>query len=193
MILHLRQSHLLALGAICAGCASAAATPRSNSNQVPVTVEIAGSGDARNTQFRYYRDVNTNTVTVAAPRSKVLAALLTTYQVLEVPVTAYEPARGIVGAGNVGLMGHIGKRRLSSIVSCGMTAMGSPRADSYRVYLNAISQVVQTGDSSHTAVQTTVTAKASDPSQSSTTVDCSSTGGLEEQIANSLEKTFGGS
>lgn len=184
-------SPLLPLAAIAlaglalAACSQATSTRSSRDERV---TEVSGPGvpgnPAGSEQFRYRADVQSNDVPMTLPLDAAWARVSQAYAALKLPVTTIDSTRHLIGAQNAVVRNRLAGDRLSRWLSCGDTPIGMPRADSYVVYLTMLTEVRPVGSAS--AARTIVTAKA-EPSDGTTSgVQCSSTGALEQRLREAL-------
>ena len=168
----------LALAAI--GCATAPATPPSETNRVVVTTEnqiIRGSEDAA------------MSVMVKAPPAKVFTALTLVYGDLGIDVKLSDPTNGQVGNRNFVKTHRLAGEPISSYVDCGMMVTGLV-ADSYRVTMSLVSQVTPRDGGSN--VETWLTAAARDIATSTGDISCVSKGVLETKVNQLVLQHMGG-
>lgn len=163
-----------------AGCATSSMDPNVAAER---SVQIGGSGGG-SSRLSYFDDRNRKVSTVSILPDVAWVKLASIYPALSIPVTTIDSSTHAMGAVRASLMGHIGKHPMSYAVDCGQSAYGTPRSNSYHKALTALTQVKPAPDGS--TITTVVSAFAQDPNQSSTSVQCSSTGALERDIAAAL-------
>lgn len=163
-----------------AGCASSSIDP---SGAAERSVQIAGSGGG-SSRLSYFDDRNRKVSTVSMLPAVAWGRLASIYPALSIPVTTIDSSTHALGAVRASLMGRIGKHPMSYAIDCGQSAYGTPRSNSYHIALTALTQVAPAPEGSR--ITTVVSAFAQDPNQSSTSVQCSSTGALERDIAAAL-------
>lgn len=121
-------------------------------------------------------------VVVDAPVDTVWTALRAALDGLEVPVGFAERSTWEMGSQRVKLYRMLGKQRLSSYVRCGEGITG-PNADSYVVYLSFLSFLRPEADGK-VILFSLLAAQAIDlPNGRNDVVDCTSTGRLEQRVA----------
>lgn len=175
------------VGALALGACSQATTANVGDTHSESTVLVTNAGSPSTPQssstFRYNSDVGAAETTLDVPLDAAWARVTRAYDVLKIPVTDADKARLMIGARRALVRDRLAGERISHWFSCGETAMGTPRADSYAVYLTALTQVVPTpgGGSGYTA-RTVVSAFANPVDASSNSVQCSSTGALEKKL-----------
>ncbi len=125
--------------------------------------------------------------TLAAPAAKVWNALNQVYGELGVPVTVVDTETRVVGAIRATQRRPVGGERLSRILECGSGPYG-PNAEHYTVQLTVLSAVQSVGDK--TTIDTRVGGSAS-PNGLNSSVNCGSTGALEEKILGAVKKQLG--
>lgn len=132
-------------------------------------------------------DVRTRDVTeaqdVSIPAVQAFDLLPNAYKAIGInTVAVVDTSAGVytVGVRNMPVHGRIGGARLSRYIDCGSAPMHTP-ADSYDVYLTATTYVTPSGAGA--VLHTLVTANARDPAGNTPPVRCTSTGALEQRIA----------
>lgn len=166
-------SHLALCALAIGGCASGSVV---NQNGDPLLVMVGNGAD-----LRYYKDVRVITDSVAGSPASHWAALQAAYSNLGLPLTARDGAVFAIASQNAQFSGTFGNEPMSRIVDCGIAAVGSQRANDYRVWLTVASQLQPSGTG--TTLRTSVVAKAQDQSSSTAPIQCGSTGALEAKIA----------
>ena len=162
---------VIALGI--AGCTSGIVV---NENRDPLLVMVSSG-----TGIRYNRDIRVVTANLSGTPAVLWPQLKAAFSALGLPVTASAGADHALSAQNAEFNGTFDKAPMSRVVNCGLTSMGAQRANAYRVWLTVASQL-QAADTGST-LRTTVVATAQDPSSSTASVQCGSTGMLEEELA----------
>lgn len=163
---------------------SQATTANSSHTETAVSV-IAPTPSGHQTQtLRYETDIDAATVQLDVPPGAAWHRVSQVYGALKIPVTVLDSARGIVGARGARVRDRMANERLSTWFSCGITSMGSPRADSYTLFVTALTQIqpAATGSTARTIVS--ATAEAND--SPSGAVQCSSTGALEDRLGHAF-------
>ena len=123
--------------------------------------------------------------TLAASDARVFAALPAVFTRLAVPLTVIDSSAKAMGAVRVLVRRPIAGQRLSLLLECGTGSYG-PNAERYSVQLTLVARA-RAIDSTHTELTTIVRGDAS-PNGLSTSVNCASSGRLEEQFAELLRK-----
>ncbi len=159
-----------------AGCASSSVV---NQDRDPVLVMISNGG-----ALRYNKDVRVITTSLAGSPASLWPRLNAAYASLGLPVTERDSSEYAVAAQNAQFSGRFANEPMSRVVDCGLTPVGSQRANSYRVWLSVASQLQASGTG--TTLRTTVIAKAQDQSSSTAAVQCGTTGTLEHDLAKEL-------
>jgi hypothetical protein len=80
--------------------------------------------------------------------------------------------------------GKVNGQRVSRYLNCGIDPMGVSRSDRYNVKMSLMTQVAAAGDNS--VLRTAVTGEATQRGVSAVPVVCTSTGELENALANSV-------
>lgn len=175
-----QRRFLVTLGAaLLAGCASAP-------TNVPSTDPQYSGYDARS--GRWTRSVSPasgrpSDSLLAAP-DKVWAALPAVYESLGMKPTSRDDQTMVTGVQNLVVRRRLGGEALSRALDCGLDVLGA-NADNFEVHLTVMSLVRPTSPSG-SALDTRVSAWAA-PNGLSTTVQCGSTGRLEDRIAKSVQ------
>lgn len=179
----LRAAALL-LAAPPAACVSGGASrtpvddPRAG---IPTTTRVEGAGGTA--ELRTYGSaVATTEAAVPAPSAKAFSSLPVVYEALGLPVNTVQSDAGTFGAREMRMPRRLGKASLSQYVDCGTNPTGSPNADVYMVTMTVISRVTPAAGGSTSTVVTQLTATARPVAVSGNTVQCSSTGRLEQAI-----------
>lgn len=175
------------VGALVLGACSQGPTPGVTPEHTESTV-IVGAGPAVNPSgpstatLHYNTDLNEAESSLDVPMDAAWARVNHAYSTLKIPITDLDAATHVIGARRA-LVHALAGARLSHWFSCGETAMGTPRADSYNMYVTALTQLVPApGGGSGTLARTVVTAFATAVDASSNSVQCSSTGALEQRL-----------
>lgn len=172
-----RNSACFAVTAVLvAGCASSSVV---NQQRDPIMVML-GDGS----QVHYEQDVRVMTAAVPSSPITLWPALNAEYAKLKLPITQRDSAEYAVAAQNAQFNGRFDDRPMARIVDCGLTPLGSQRANAYKVWLTVASQLQPSAGGG--VLRTSVTAKAQDPNSSSTAIQCGTTGVLEAEIATAL-------
>jgi len=117
---------------------------------------------------------------IPKPVDEAYAAMLLAYQKLGITTTANDPDNRRVGNLAVTVVHRLNGEDLSRYFECGRDALGTPRADRYRITFSVMSTVAADGPTAAN-VQTMVTAHGTDPGGGSD-VYCSTTGHLELEL-----------
>lgn len=129
---------------------------------------------------------NTGTIAVVpATPDRVWAALPAVYHALEIPIGTMDSGAQTIGNTRHTIRGKLGGQAISRYVRCGNDAFGRPLADSYSVQFSIMTYLIPQEDGS-THTQTRVSALAADRSKSTDPVECSTTGRLENRMAELL-------
>jgi hypothetical protein len=123
--------------------------------------------------------------TLAVSEARVFAALPAVFTALAVPLTVVDSSAKAMGAVRVLVRRPIAGQRLSLLLECGTGNYG-PNAERYSVQLTLVARA-KAIDSTHTEVLTMVRGDAA-PNGLSTSVNCASSGRLEERFAELLRK-----
>jgi hypothetical protein len=147
----------------------------------------AGVFDPRTGRFAYAFPAEAERAadTVAAPVPRVWEARHSIYVTLGIPVTLVDSASHVIGAVRATQRRLVANRRLSALLECGMGSYG-PNADRYTVQLSALSAVRELPDG-RSVVDSRVGGVAA-PNGVNSSVNCGSTGVLEDVIAEELRK-----
>lgn len=168
---------ILAVGA----CAQATAgAPSSSRNEAIVDIPATSNGPTGPGPIRYRRDVESRAATLSVPVSVAWARASHAYTALKLPITTIDTARHVIGAENAAVQNRLAGDRMSRWLSCGVTPIGLPRADSYVVSLTVLTQVLP--DSAGSVARTIVTGSAQPADGTTNGVQCSSTGELEKRL-----------
>lgn len=127
--------------------------------------------------------------TLNATPAKVWSALIQVYSQMGVPLSIADTEKLVIGALRVAQRKPVGGQRLSSLLECGSSVYGS-NADQYAVKLTWLSHVQAINDK-QSAVDVRVGGSAA-PNGLNSTVNCASTGKLEEMTTQELRKALGG-
>lgn len=176
----------LALAAGAAACASSGSTSaggpviRDPMANMPVTTQV----DGLNATYTVRQINGTDDGTafpVPADPARTFAAMPGAYQSLALEVNTMRSDILTAGVREVAAPRRINRQPLSHFLDCGVSATGTPNADSYAVTITAMSRVMPGADSS-SSVTTQVVAVATSRGVSSTAVRCGSNGRLEAAI-----------
>jgi hypothetical protein len=121
---------------------------------------------------------------ILAPADAVWQAVALVYEELGIPLETIDPATRRIGNTSFVRSRQLGGRPLSAYLACGYDAVGSPVADSHRLQLEVMSQVVGRGE--ETDLTILVRGVALPGAASTNRVPCRTTGALEQRIANAV-------
>jgi len=178
----------LALGACSQATTSSLGQTHSEST-VMVTNAPTPSSPQSSSTFRYNTDIGAAETTLDVPLDNAWARVTRAYSVLKVPITDIDSTRHLIGARRALVRDRLAGDRMSRWFSCGETAMGTPRADSYNLYVTALTQLVPpaAGSSGYVA-RTVVSAFATAVDASTNSVQCTSTGALEQKLSDEFTR-----
>jgi hypothetical protein len=152
--------------------------------------ESGGAIDTRSGRFtRVFESVPVRAPdTLAVTDDRAFAAMPAVFAKLAIPLTAIDSSAKAMGAVRVPTRHPVAGERLSRLLECGIGTYG-PNAESYSVQLTLVARATAI-DSTHTEVQTVVVGIAS-PNGLSSSLNCGSTGRLEERFVALLRKELG--
>lgn len=177
----------LALGA-CSQATNSTLGATHTESTVMVTSAPSPSSPQTSSTFRYNTDNGTAETSLDVPLDNAWARITRAYDVLKIPITDNDAARHLVGARRALVRDRLAGERMSRWFSCGETAMGTPRADSYAVYVTALTQLVPAAGGSGYVARTVVSAFANAVDASSNSVQCTSTGALEQKLSDEFTR-----
>jgi len=166
---------------LAAGCASSAGSaPQETVSVTPNNVRIeTPTGDVEAHTVAEDRSV---TQTIKASPEAAWAKLPAVYTELQLPVSGYiDQSRQIMAKG-VRVRGHLGKLRVSQIVTCGTDITGDDKANTYEVTLD-VASAISPAEGGQANVHSMVIANARPMAVSGDPVRCVTTGSLERRIA----------
>jgi hypothetical protein len=170
---------------VAAGCASSHGAPPSEDVAVtPNTVRIETPGSAA-MEARTVAEDRSVVTTIKTTPEIAWAKLPAVFGELQLPVAGYVDASRLISAKNVRVRGHLGKLRMSQIITCGSDMTGDDKANSYEVSLD-VTSAVKPAEGGQAAITTMVTANARPMAVSGDPVRCVTTGALEKRIANAV-------
>jgi|HubBroStandDraft_6_1064221.scaffolds.fasta_scaffold24264_3 hypothetical protein len=120
------------------------------------------------------------------PVDEAYAAMLMAYQKFGIEATTNDTGSHSVGNMSVLAIHRFNGEDLSRYFECGRDALGTPRADRYRITFAVVSTLASDGPTT-TKVETFVTAKGTDPGGGSD-VYCSTTGHLENELVKTAKQ-----
>jgi hypothetical protein len=158
-----------------AGCVSAGVA---NHDRDPILVMLGS------TSVRYNRDIHVATENLADSPATLWPQLKAAIAGMGLRVTVVDSASHLIGVQNAELNGRFEDAPVARVLDCGLTPMGTSRANAYRVWLTVGGQLQPATTGS--TLRITVFGMAQDPSSSSTAVQCASTGAIESELAKRL-------
>lgn len=164
-----------------AACASA--NPSTERTPTPQTVRVVGAGGmATSAQIVSNDEAVATTLPITVEQGwRVLPAV---YEAVGIPIMTADAARHAVGNDGYDLRRQLGKTPLSRYIDCGQTQIGSS-ADTYQVHL-AVHTQIAAGASGNAQVSTLVEAMAKPVTFNQDYSRCTSTGRLEQRIADEI-------
>jgi hypothetical protein len=149
------------------------------------TVSVAtADGGIRTIFLRTAAEDGARTGRIAAPADAVWQAVAVAYEELGIPLETIDPATRRIGNASFVRSRQLGGRPLSAYLACGYDATGTPVADSHRLQLHVMSEVVGHGEETDFSIL--VRAVALPGAASTTRIPCRTTGALEQRIANTV-------
>lgn len=148
-----------------------------------VSVATADGG-ARTIFLRTAAEDGARTARIAAPADAVWQAVAVAYEELGIPLETIDPATRRIGNTSFVRSRQLGGRPLSTFLACGYDATGTPVADSHRLQLHVMSEVVGHGEETDFTIL--VRAVGLPGAASTNRVPCRTTGALEQRIANAV-------
>jgi hypothetical protein len=143
-----------------------------------------GDGTSVTVLLRTAADGASHTARLGATADEVWNAVARAYADLEIPVETMDPATRRLGNTSFVRSRQLVGRPLSSFVQCGYDATGAPVADSHRIQMSLLSEVVGRGSETELTVHLRATAL---PGPASTgRIHCRSSGQLEQRLANAV-------
>ncbi len=180
---HRRAAVLLTLPAALAwsGCASHQPPPPSSA-----TTQERTRLDASNARYDFETTSRATVVErrIAAPIERVWSVLPTVFDSLGIPMGLADSRTHVYGNRAFKAQRQLAGMRLSRLVDCGRSATGF-NADRYQVTLSVVITLATAPDGS-TSAYIAVEGRATDPGVSGDPVRCSTTGQLEDVIAERL-------
>lgn len=181
----LKKSHGFVFVLLSLGCASSSGAP-ANIAPERVTVVTAGLGsmDVRSTAdaaASYWAD---------APVDQVWAVLPQIYEELGVPLAVHDPIGKRIGNSSFRVR-RVGGTKLSRYLRCGGSGpTATPNADRYQVTMSLTTRI-NDADEGGTGIMTVVGATARPRDVGGSSVNCASTGRLEERISEMVKEAVG--
>lgn len=177
-----------------AACASGGASGGTPSGGAVSAVPTSGSTTRRTTtgienmgRITITNTVEADVVTVPYDADAVFRILPSLYDSLGVQVNTVDPAKKTVGNAGYKIRNRLGKIPLSMYLDCGGSTQIGPNADSYDVYLSAMTTVTPNGTGS-AKVGTLVEAQARPATYNQAYSPCSSKGLFEQKLAQLIAK-----
>lgn len=172
-----------ALAALAACASSKAGPPPDQITLTPQTsrVETPSESFEMHTVSEDRAEASTIKVSFTQAWTKIAAV----YGDLSLPVNTFVDQTHQIGAKGARARGHLGKLRMSQILTCGRDVTGDDKANSYEVSLDVTSALSPAADD-QTTIMTLVQGNARPMSTSGDPVRCASTGLLEKRIALAL-------
>lgn len=167
--------------AVVMACASAPPEGTAASHATLEARDVPGAGNLR---FDFNPESGVSADSIRAPAAAAWGVISEAYARFGLGTTSHAAARVVTSQSSIRRM--IGGVRLSRMLDCG-SAAGSPRADNYTIALSVASRVDSVGPAA-TVLRTRVHASGHDVSVTSHPVQCSTTGYLERQIANTVQE-----
>lgn len=127
---------------------------------------------------------------IPASMERAWPELLRVYGELDIPITVLDTAKHLVGNQNASVKRKLAGESLSTFLNCGRTPARAHAADQYDVNMSVLSLLKSSSDGNAT-LETFVTGRAKNPVNNDPAARCSSTGRLEQRIANSVTLAAG--
>ena len=183
---------LLFAAAACAASGAPDSGPRQTSERRTTTVTYtAPDGRPVNINLESNSVMETRSYPIPAAPQAIWAALPLAYQDLGIPLAAYDSVQLYIGNPGMAISGNrLGGQRISRFLNCGMDGMLGALADRYDVRLNVVSRVRADGDDG--ILETQVAGEAAQRGTAGAAVPCSSTGQLEDALANATKLRLSG-
>lgn len=174
---------LIAAALTSVGCSQATTASSSHTETAVQVTAPTSTGHATQT-LRYETDINAASTPLDMPADAAWHRVYLAYAKLKIPVTVVDSAHGVIGARNARVRNRLVGESLSHWFDCGMTAVGSPRADSYALFVTILTDVhpAPTGSTARTIVSATAEANVS-PSGA---IQCGSRGAMEETLERAI-------
>jgi len=178
---------LIVLTVLLSACGTAGAGRTTVTSSVPVTTDITtGSGGYRVLANAESRET-THVLQMGA--AAAWSALPAAYRELGLQGEVLDADTRFFGTRRQSASGRLAGVRLAEFVDCGGGNGGLPVANTYRVHLSVGTRVEAMGERSQ--LRSTVIAEASPQTVSGPTVRCTTTGQLENRIAEALGRAVG--
>lgn len=185
---------VMILALLVTGCASSSSTPAPPSGPQTTTISVPPSGalggSGSTVVLSVHRDARGSRHTITASPEQVWAALLLVYEKLQIPVgTIDSNARRL---GNTALVANraLAGERVSRSLNCGESGFGAPVADSHQVTVSVLT-LLEPVPGGGTLIETRLTGSAIARGVSTAPVHCSTSGRLEERIAQGIQAWLG--
>jgi hypothetical protein len=169
-----RAALVCTAGAFALGCLATGPFPQRQGELRDVAQTVNG---------QTIRTTSDGAITEAIPKpvDEAFAAMLLAYQKLGIATTTNDSGSHNVGNMAVTVVHRFNGEDLSRYFECGRDALGTPRADRYRITFAVISTLAADGLAG-TKVETLVTARGTDPGGNGSDLYCSTTGHLEFEL-----------
>jgi hypothetical protein len=180
---------LLLLAGACASAGaggSTATTAERTENRVTMSTP-----DGTVVDVQTHNTLETRAVHVPVSPPELWRAIALAYADLGIPLAAYDSTQMYIG--NPGLAitnGRLQRERMSRYLNCGSDAMLGALADRYDVRLVVVSRV--RADPGGSVLETQVSGTAAQRGVSGISVNCASTGTLEDRLANAARLRLAG-
>ncbi|HET7275837.1 MAG TPA: hypothetical protein VFI91_11785 [Longimicrobiaceae bacterium] len=163
------------------GCASSSGHTLIT-GQTPASTQV--TAPTGNYDFRTTNEARMSSHWVESPADEIWSRLPMIYDALSLEAGVVDAETHIYGTRGARVDSRIGGERISEFLDCGQTPTGTPAANIYSVRITAMTGLEEV--SGGTMVRTQVVGQAQPRSTSGSTVRCTSTGDLEELIAEML-------
>jgi len=162
------------------GCASGGSS--TGGSQGDQTIHVAGSGGGF---LRIRGSDGARSATLPVPLTRAWVALPAVFDSLGLQISEHDDVNHVIGISGMKVHKQLGKATLSKLIDCGNT-QGFPSADTYDVQMLVRTQLEAQGEGS-TLVSTVVEAVGRPMTVAGEFTRCSSTGALEDRIADALK------
>ena len=167
---------------LCVAISACATPPPERTAALHAAVELEETGTT--VRFDFNPESGVSADSVRAPSASAWAVVPQAYARFGLGTTAQAAARVVTSRMNV--RGSTGGVRLSRMLDCG-ASMGVPRVETYTINLSVVTRVDSVAPAM-TVLRTRVRATGHDPTVSSNSIQCASTGYLESQIATTVQE-----
>jgi hypothetical protein len=172
-----------------AGCATAepgSFPERQTTTFTPPTNTKGSAG----TPLRTGAESGPRTVRVGASAEAVWEALERAYEALDIPVEIRDPAARRMGNPGFVRIRQLSGRPLSTYLGCGQDVAGNSIADTHRIQVAVLAEVIPRGEESDVTIL--VRGVALPGASTTARVACMSTGALEQRLGNTMMLQFAG-